>query len=151
VDDADRPGADGVGDDRGEVRAHVVELLEERERSPEHAAAAGNPGRRNENEPPHEARPARGELCGDEPAERMADDVRPLQPARLQVISEPRREAAGAQAAQPGELDEVEAVARGEAVVQERPPAPGARQAVHDDQIGPLADDAVRHVAAVRS
>jgi hypothetical protein len=132
------------------VRTDVVELLEERERSPEHAAAARDPRRSNENESPHECRFARGELRGHKPAERVADDVHVLQPGRLEVASEPRRQAAGAQAAQPRELDEVEAVVRGEAVCQERPPAPGARQSVHDDQIGPLADDGVRHFAAGR-
>jgi hypothetical protein len=98
VDDADRPRAEPVGNDRPQVRAHVVELPEERQRSPEHAAAARDPGRSDEHEPPHETRLVRRELRRHEPAERVADDVGPLDPARLEKASEPRGQAAGAHA-----------------------------------------------------
>ena len=83
------------------------------------------------------------QLCRDQPAERVSDEVDRPEPGRVEEAPEPGGELAGAEAPEPGQLDEMEAVMRGEPFGEHRPPAPRAGEPVHDDDVRPCSRDAV--------
>jgi hypothetical protein len=69
VEQADRACAPRVGDDRRQFGAHVVQLFEQRQCSPEDAATARDAGGRDQRQAANVCRLRRGELGGDEAAE----------------------------------------------------------------------------------
>jgi len=69
-----------VRDDRRDPPAHVVELLEQRQRSAEDASVARDAGRRDERQPPDVIRVLRGELRGEQAAERVCKHVDGAEP-----------------------------------------------------------------------
>lgn len=111
VDEADRPGADCIGDDRRQAPPHREELVEQRQRAAEHPAPARQAGRRDEHEAPHLLGAARRDLRRDQAAERVADHVHAAEPRRVEEAAEPGGELPRAQAAEVGQLDEAEPAA----------------------------------------
>ena len=139
----DRARAHCVADDRTQLAAHTVELSEQRQRAPEQAAAAGDPGRRDEGEPPNPLGLGSGELCRDQPAERVADEVDRTEVGCGEEPAEPRSELPGPQATEPGQLHEVQAELLRQPLDERRPPSPGAGQTVHDDDVGARSGHAI--------
>ena len=112
----DRPRAHGIRDDRGQLRANSVQLLEQGKRASEQSTAAGDTGRCDERESPDAFGLSTRQLGRDQPTERVADEVDRTEPDRVQKPPEPRGELAGAETPEPGQLDEVKAVMLGEPV-----------------------------------
>ncbi len=137
MEEARRPGADGVGDDRPQLAADVVELLEQGQGPADQAAAARDPGGRDQREPADPRGLCECELGGHQPAERVADEVDRAEPGRVQQRSEPCRQLTRTHAAEPRQLDEMEAKPLGQRLDQPIPPAPGAGEAVHDGHVRP--------------
>jgi len=135
VQERDRAGAHGVGDDRAQLGAHAVELSEQRHRTSEQAAAAGDPCRRDESETPNPLGFGSGELCCDQPAERVADEIDRPEVGCSEESAQPRSELTGSQATEAGQLHEMEPKLRREALDEWRPPSPRAGQTVHDDDV----------------
>ena len=73
----------------------------------------------------------------------MPEEVDRSEPGDVEEAPEPRRELAGADASEPWQLDEVEAMMLGEPFGEERPPAPGTGEPVHYDDVRPRPHDAV--------
>jgi hypothetical protein len=149
VQDADRSGAHGIGDDRRQLGAHAVELAEQRQRAPEYTAPARDACGRNEHEPANPIGMPRRAFGGNEPAERMPDEVHGSEACRVQEPIEPLRELPGPHAAEPGKLDEMESVAACEQVDELRPPAPRAGESVHDSDVDAASRDPVREPPSV--
>jgi len=126
VEERGRSGTDGVGDDRPQLGPHIEELSEQRHRAAEQPAAAGDPGRRDESEPPNAPGLRARELGRDQPAEGVADEVDRPEPGCVEESPEPRCELSRAEATEPGQFDEMEAEACGKLVDEQRPPPPGA-------------------------
>lgn len=143
---ARRPCAEGVGDDGRELTADVVELLEQGQGAADQASAAGDPGGRDQREPPDPSGLRERQLGGHQPAEGMADEVDRVEAGGVQQAPEPRRQLAGTHAAEPRQLDEVEPKPPGQRLDEPAPPAPGAGQAVDDDDVraGPRHADVSR-------
>jgi hypothetical protein len=72
----------------------------------------------------------------------VADEVDRPEPAPVEQAAEPRSQLAGADAAEPRQLDEMNAIALRERLGDRRPPPPGAGQPVHDDDVRPVPCDA---------
>ena len=137
------PGADGIRDDRRQLSANPVQLLEQGQRASEQPATARNAGRCDQRESPHAFGSAGRQLGRHQAAERVAEEVDRSEPGRVEEAPEPRRELAGAEAPEPGQLDEVKAMMLGEPFGDQRPPAPGTGEPVHHDDVRPCPHDAV--------
>jgi hypothetical protein len=142
VKQADRAGAQRVRHDRRQLGAHAVQLLEQRQCSAQDAATTRDAGGGDQCQSADARRLGGGELGGDEAAERVADEIDRSEPRPVEQAAEPRGQLAGTEATEPWQLDEVDAVAVRERLGDRRPPAPGAGQTVHDDDVRPVAHDA---------
>jgi len=110
VEQADRPGAKGVGDDRGQLDTHAVELLDQGQRASEDPAAAGHTGGRHEDEPANPVGLVDCDLGCNETTERVPDDIDPPKLDSIQEPPEPRCDLAGTDPAEPRQLDQMETV-----------------------------------------
>ena len=134
MDEADRPGAHGVADDRRQPRPDVVQLLDQRQRAPEHAPPARNPGGRHQHESPHPIRLLGRELRRHQPTQRMRENVHPPEPDGIEQTPQPRRHLPRTQAPQPRQLHKMKPALR-KPLHKRQPPPPRARQSVHHHQV----------------
>jgi hypothetical protein len=75
----------------------------------------------------HTARLFRSQLCRDQPAERMADEIHALEIGRLEPTTEPTGQLGGGKSpSQPGQVEHVNTATLGQALEDRLPPAPGA-------------------------
>jgi hypothetical protein len=124
VEEADRPGAHSVADDRRQLGPDAVQLLDQRHRPPQHPAPALNPGGRHQHEPAHALWLLHRELHRDQPAQRMRQHVYPPEPGDVEQAPEPRPQLTSAQPPQPGQLHEMKPAALGKLLYERRPPPP---------------------------
>jgi len=143
VNQADWAGAKTVGDDGRNPLADIEQLTEQRKRAPEHTAFARDAGRSDEHEPADARWVLPGELGREKPAERVPDDVDLLELRRVEKADEPRCELTGADTTEPRQPDEMQPVVVFEQLGDLRPPAPGARQPVQDEDVASYPRDPV--------
>jgi hypothetical protein len=73
----------------------------------------------------------RGEFRCDEPAQRVAGEINTLETGRIEPAFQPRTEICSSESpAEPGQIDDVNAVPLRERREQRRPPLPGTGEAV---------------------
>jgi hypothetical protein len=110
---SERAGSQRVPDHDRQGAADVDELVQQWERPADEPAAARDSGRRDEHEPSHSIRGRRRQLCRDDAAERMADDVDAFQSHRIEPTREPRAQIDGLELAREGgEIDRIHVAVR---------------------------------------
>ena len=137
-------------EDAQEPRSHVPEGGRERQRIAGGVAPIEQARRRREHEAIDRFGPKRGDAGADGTAERVADEMRPLE-ADLRAhgaevggrVTEDERPAA--RGTEPGQVDQIEVEPRRERLNDPLPPAPGAREAVDEHRGRAGARDAVAH------
>ena len=99
------------------------------------AAPARYAGGRDEHEPSNALRPSRSQVGGDRTAERVADEVDPVETQCVEPAGEPRAELRGRRIRRrPRQIDGVHAPMRGERLDEPRPPAERPCQPVDEDE-----------------
>jgi hypothetical protein len=93
--EADRSSSHRVARDRREPATDVVQRAEQPHAATEHSISAGDPSWSDKRKPVHTLRLLSSQLGGNQPAERMADEIDAFELCRLEPTAEPTGQLGG--------------------------------------------------------
>jgi hypothetical protein len=127
ADEAERSSPYRIVRDRRQPPADVVQRAEQPCAAAEQRISARDPSWSDKRKPVHPVRLLRSQLGRDQPAERVADEIHPLELGRLEPTAEPTGQLGGGKSpSQPGQVDQVNTSPLRQRLEYRLPPAPGA-------------------------